>query len=149
MKKFSFKLTEDEVIDYYTYLLSSSLSNRLKQVFFIFSVPLLLLFTYIFFKLNNVIINIVFIVVAVVWAMIIGPRFWKSYTRINVGKNFLKKNNLTKYEEVQVVVDDTYMIVNNKRYDINNKVKIVKTKLVTIFFFDNQPVVIPNRFLAN
>ena len=81
--------------------------------------------------------------------MIIGPRFWKSYTRINVGKNFLKKNNLTKYEEVQVVVDDAYMMVNNKRYDINNKVKIVKTKLVTIFFFDNQPVVIPNRFLVN
>lgn len=148
MKEFKFKFNEEEVIDYYTYLLSSSFSNRLKQFFFIFSIPFLLLFTYLFFKLNNVIINILFIIIAVLWIMIIGPRFWKSYTRINIGKNFLKKNNITKFEEVNVKVDDAYMVVNNKRYDIDKSVKIVKTNLVTIFFFDKQPVAIPNRFLV-
>ncbi|MBQ0036995.1 MAG: hypothetical protein KBT35_08790 [Firmicutes bacterium] len=148
MKEFKFKFSEDEVIDYYTYMLSSQTSNRLKQIFFIFSVPLLLLLSYYFFKLDNTIIKIVFIVVAVGWAMIIGPRFWKSYTRINIGKNFLKKNNITKFEEVDVKVADTYMLVNNKRYEMNDKIKIVKTGLVTIFFFPGQPVAIPNRCLG-
>lgn len=148
MKEFKFKFSEDEVIDYYTYMLSSQTSNRLKQIFFIFSVPLLLLLSYYFFKLDNTIIKIIFIVVAVGWAMIIGPRFWKSYTRINIGKNFLKKNNITKFEEVDVKVADTYMLVNNKRYEMNGKIKIVKTGLVTIFFFPGQPVAIPNRCLG-
>lgn len=148
MKEFKFKFNEDEVIDYYTYMLSSQTSNRLKQVFFIFSVPLLLLLSYYFFKLNNMIVKIIFIIVAIVWAMIIGPRFWKSYTKINIGKNFLKKNNITKFEEVDVKVADTYMIVNNKKYEMNDKIKIVKTGLVTIFFFPGQPVAIPNRCLG-
>lgn len=147
MKEFSFTFTEDEVIDYYTYLLSSSTSNRLKQFFFVFSVPLLLLLTYLFFKINNTILNIVFITAAVVWIMILAPRFWKSYTRINIGKNFLKKNNITKFEEVKVQVSDGYMIVNGKKYEINDKVKIVKTPFISIFFFPGQPVAIPNRFL--
>lgn len=148
MKEFKFKFSENEVIDYYTYMLSSQTSNRLKQIFFIFSVPLLLLLSYYFFKLNNTVIKIVFIIVAVGWAMIIAPRFWKSYTRINIGKNFLKKNNITKFEEVDVKVADTYMLVNNKRYEMNEKIKIVKTGLVTIFFFPGQPVAIPNRCLG-
>lgn len=147
MKEFSFKFTEDEVIDYYTYLLSSSTSNRLKQLFFMFSVPLLLLLTYLFFKINNIILNIVFIIAAVVWIMILAPRFWKSYTRINIGKNFLKKNNITKFEEVKVKVSDDYMLVNGKKYEMNNQIKIVKTPLISIFFFPGQPVAIPNRFL--
>lgn len=147
MKEFSFKFTEDEVIDYYTYLLSSSTSNRLKQFFFMFSVPLLLLLTYLFFKINNIILNIVFIIAAVVWIMILAPRFWKSYTRINIGKNFLKKNNITKFEEVKVKVSDDYMLVNGKKYEMNNQIKIVKTPLISIFFFPGQPVAIPNRFL--
>lgn len=147
MKEFSFTLSQEEVIDYYTYLLSSSKSNRMKQLFFIFSVPLLLLLTYLYFKLNNQIINIIFIIVSIVWMMIIAPRFWKSYTRVNIGKNFLKNNKITKFEEVKVQVNDKYLLVNNKRYDINKDVKIVKTSLVSIFFFPNQPVVIPNRFL--
>lgn len=147
MKEFSFKFTEDEVIDYYTYILSSSTSNRLKQFFFMFSVPLLLLLTYLFFKINNIILNIVFIIAAVVWIMILAPRFWKSYTRINIGKNFLKKNNITKFEEVKVKVSDDYMLVNGKKYEMNNQIKIVKTPLISIFFFPGQPVAIPNRFL--
>lgn len=147
MKEFSFKFNEDEVIDYYTYMLSSSTSNRLKQFFFIFSIPLLLLLSYLFFKLNNIVIKIIFIILSVVWALVIAPRFWKSYTRINIGKNFLKKNNITKFEEVKVKVSDTYMVVNDKKYEINDKIKIVKTGLVTIFFFPGQPVAIPNRYL--
>lgn len=147
MKEFSFKFTEDEVIDYYTYILSSSTSNRLKQFFFMFSVPLLLLLSYLFFKLNSTILNVIFIIAGVVWVMIIAPRFWKSYTRINIGKNFLKKNNITKFEEVKVKVGDDYMMVNGKKYEMNDKIKIVKTPYISIFFFPGQPVAIPNRFL--
>lgn len=147
MKEFSFTLSQEEVIDYYTYLLSSSKSNRMKQLFFVFSVPLLLLLTYLYFKLNNQIISIIFIIVSIVWIMIIAPRFWKSYTRVNIGKNFLKNNKITKFEEVKIQVNDDYLLVNGKKYNINKDVKIVKTSLVSIFFFPNQPVVIPNRFL--
>lgn len=147
MKKFSFKFEEEEVIDYYTYVLSSLPSNRLKQVFIIFSVPLLLILSYIFFKINNFVISTIFIVVGVVWALVIAPRFWRSYTRINIGKKFLEKNNIKRYDTVNVVVDNDYMEVNGKKYDFNNKIKIVKTELVTIFFFPGQSIAIPNRFL--
>lgn len=147
MKEFNFIFTKDEVVDYYTYLLSSQKSNRLKQVFFIFSIPLLILLTIVFFKLDYIIVKIIATVLSIVWIMIIAPRFWKSYIRANIGEEFLKKNNITKFENVNVKVDDDYMIVNGVRYDISSEVKIVKTKLVTIFFFKESPVAIPNRFL--
>lgn len=98
MKEFKFTFKEEEVIDYYTYVLSSLPSNRLKQVFIIFSIPLLLILSYIFFRINNFVISIIFIIVGVIWALVIAPRFWRSYTKINIGKKFLEKNNIKKYE---------------------------------------------------
>ncbi|MDO4941112.1 MAG: hypothetical protein Q4E33_05430 [Erysipelotrichaceae bacterium] len=147
MKKFNFVFKEEEVIDYYTYVLSSLPSNRLKQVFIFFSIPLLLILSYVFFKINNFVISIIFIIVGVIWSLVIAPRFWRAYTKINIGKKFLKKNKIQKYENVEVEVGDDYMNVNGKKYDFNNKVKIVKTETVTIFFFPGQSVAIPNRFL--
>lgn len=147
MKEFKFVLTKEEVIDYYTYLLSSTKSNRLKQLFFVLSIPSLLLLSYVFFKIKNNVIITIFVTVAVIWIMIIAPRFWKIYTRINIGEVFLKKNNLTQFEEVKIKLYKEKLIVNKTEYSLNKDVRIVKTKLLTIFFFPNQPVAIPNRLL--
>lgn len=146
MKEFTFTFTKAEAVDYYTYLLSSKPSNRLKQIFIIFSVPLLLILTVVFFKLNQILIRIGVTVVSIVWIMIIAPRFWKNYTKINIGEKFLEKNNLV-FKPVKVKVEETALTVDGKRYEVTDKVKIVKTPMVTIFFFENQPVAIPNRFL--
>lgn len=147
MKAFNFKFSEEEVIDYYTYMLSSLPSNRLKQIFIMLSVPLVLIFSFIFFKMKSMIILSIFIVVCVLWIFFVGPKIWHSYTSVNIGKKFLNKNNIKNYEKVDVKVDDSFMIVNGKKYEFNNQVKIVKTKLVTIFFFKEQTIAIPNRFL--
>ena len=148
-KIFSFTFTREEAIEYYTYLLSSTKANRLKQIFFIFSVPLLLVLTYIFFKIRNIFISIVFAVAAIIWMMIIAPRFWHAYTSNNIGEKFLINNNLTVFTEVKVIIENNRMIIDGKEYLLNDNVRVVKTRLLTIFFFPGQPVALPNRILDN
>ena len=147
IKTFRFTFTREEAVEYYTYLLSSTAANRLKQIFFIFSVPLLLVLTGVFFKIRNLIISIIMAVVAIVWIMIIAPRFWHAYTRNNIGEKFLKNNNLTVFPEVKVVIEKNRMTVDGKEYLLADKVRIVRTRLLTIFFFPGQPVALPNRIL--
>ena len=149
MKEFKFTLTKEEVIDYYTYLLSSTKSNRLKQLFFVLSVPSLLWLSFAFFKIENKVITSIFGIISILWIMIVAPRFWKIYTRINIGEVFLKKNNLTQLEEVRIKLYKEKLFVNKTEYDLSKDIKIVKTKLLTIFFFPTQPIAIPNRLLSD
>jgi glucan phosphoethanolaminetransferase (alkaline phosphatase superfamily) len=146
MKKFSFVFTKEEAIEYYTYLISSSTSNRLKQLFFMLSVPLLLVLTAVFFKLNHILVIIILSIVSIFWLMIIFPRFWKVYIKSNVGEKFLEKNNLTNFEKVNVEIDDSRMVVNDKEYILKDA-KLVKTKSLFIFFFPRQPIAIPRRII--
>lgn len=146
-REYSFTLTRQEAIEYYTYLLSSTRANRLKQFFFIFSIPLVILLSYFFFKPGNLVICMIMAAVSIMWMTMIAPRFWKAYTFNNIGEKFLEKNNLTEFPKVDVTIRNSRMTVNGKEYDLNDVIRIVKTGSLTIFFFPGQPIALPDRII--
>ncbi len=146
-RKYSFTFTKQEAIEYYTYLLSSTRANRLKQLYFIFSIPLVILLSYFFFRPGNMVICMIMAAVSIMWMTLIAPRFWKAYTLNNIGEKFLEKNNLTEFPRVDVIIRNDCMTVNGKEYDLNDLIRIVKTGSLTIFFFPGQPVAVPNRVI--
>ena len=146
-RQYSFAFTREEAIDYYTYLLSSTRSSRLKQFFIMFSVPLVMLLSYYFFKVTNITVRVIMAAVSIIWVVMIVPRFWKAYTSNNIGEKFLEKNNLTEFPQVNVTIRYDTIIVDGKEYDLYDLKRIVKTELLTIFFFPGQPIALPNRII--
>ena len=148
--KIIFKLEEEDYLEYLRFMISNSKKNRNTGWWLRVIVPLLLLFSFTFFKLYT---NILYVVIALafglLWFLFLSDKIWKAFLFRSININFVKKMNIKEFEKVIVDFKENNTIVDGKAVEYKDVENIIPLKHILIIFYGgSQTFVIPNKAIG-
>lgn len=148
--KIIFKLEEEDYLEYLRFMISNSKKNRNTGWWLRVIVPLLLLFSFTFFKLYT---NILYVVIALafglLWFLFLSDKIWKAFLFRSININFVKKMNIKEFEKVIVDFKENNIIVDGKAVEYKDVENIIPLKHILIIFYGgSQTFVIPNKAIG-
>ncbi|MGI6510214.1 MAG: YcxB family protein [Erysipelotrichaceae bacterium] len=148
--KIIFKLAEEDYLEYLRFMISNSKKNRNTGWWLRVIVPLLLLFSFTFFKLYT---NILYVVIALafglLWFLFLSDKIWKAFLFRSININFVKKMNIKEFEKVTVDFKEKNIIVDGKTVEYKDVENIIPLKHILIIFYGgSQTFVIPNKAIG-
>ncbi len=148
--KIVFKLAEEDYLEYLRFMISNSKKNRNTGWWLRVIVPLLLLFSFTFFKLYT---NILYVVIALafglLWFLFLSDKIWKAFLFRSININFVKKMNIKEFEKVTVDFKENNIIVDGKTVEYKDVENIIPLKHILIIFYGgSQTFVIPNKAIG-
>lgn len=144
--KIVFKLKEEDYLEYLRFVISNSKKNRNIGWWLRVIIPLLLLFSFTFFKLyGNLLYVVLGVSFALIWFFFLSDKIWKAFLFRSININFVRKMNITKFEEVTVDFRDDSIMVDGKVVKYNDIERIIPLKnILVIFYGGSKTFVIPN-----
>ena len=148
--KIIFKLEEEDYLEYLRFMISNSKKNRNTGWWLRVIVPLLLLFSFTFFKLYT---NILYVVIALafglLWFLFLSDKIWKAFLFRSININFVKKMNIKEFEKVIVDFKENNIKVHGKAVEYKDVENIIPLKHILIIFYGgSQTFVIPNKAIG-
>ena len=148
--KYKYELSEDEIVEYYRYIINRLPKNQRLLVWIRFCIPLLAIFTIIFFKLwPNIIADGVAIIVIFFWITIGSELVWRQLMNLRVDKSFLGSLNVKEFKVLNVSFKEKINI-NGKSIQYNQIANINPLKKSIVFFLEsNEVFIIPLRVIGD
>lgn len=147
--KYNYELSEDEVIEYYQYIVKSLPRNLRLKLWIRISIPLLAIFTLIFFKLwPEILYDGIAAIVIFLWLTIGGEWIWRQLIMLRVDKDFLKGLNITAFKKINLSFKDT-IIIDGHSISYQQLKDIFPLKKSLIFFYNEaEAFILPLRVIG-
>lgn len=147
--EFSFNLSDQQLVEYYRYIMYISPKNKVKIIWIKLCIPLLLIcFPFIFHIYFNLIYIIIAFAVIVLWITYISNILWNKFVEKNINQKFIIDFKLNKNKTNTISFGDN-ICLNNKIYNYSDIVQIVPLHSIMILFFKKTSIVIPYNTLHN
>lgn len=149
--QYSFRLTEDEVLEYYRYNFSAAPQNKKRRYWLMISIPGLLLVSLLFFQwYHSVWIDVAAGVFAVFWIVFLSGRVFHRFITRTINHNFLQRLNVKDYPVVHVKVGDQKISVDDKTIDYASIRDLVPlSRSLVVKYDDNKAFIIPLRVIGD
>ncbi|HPW53097.1 MAG TPA: YcxB family protein [Erysipelotrichaceae bacterium] len=149
--KIIFKLEKEDYLEYLRFIIANSRKNRITGWWLRVIIPLLLLFTFIFFKLyTNTLYVVAALAFAVFWFLFLSDRIWKAFLFRSINMNFVQKMNIVDFAKVTVDFKESNITVDGKTIEYRDVEKIIPLKnILAIFYGGANSFVIPNKAIGN
>lgn len=147
---FTFKLKKEEIFEYYSYIFAMYPKNKNRLSWVRISIPALLLFTVLFFKIyDNIVIDAVFILLSIYWMFKLSSKLWTRVIASQVANWYKDNMSSLKMTEVKAKFADK-IVINDMEIDYQQINSILPLKSVLLFYYDkDQMFVIPTRVVGD
>ncbi len=148
--KIVFKLETEDYLEYLRFMISNSKKNRITGWWLRAIIPLLLVFSFTFFKLyTNVLYVVLGVVFALLWFFFLSDRIWKAFLFRSINTNFVSKMNIKDFKEVTAYFKDDNIIIDGKTIEYKDIENVIPLKrILVVFYSGSKSFVIPNKAIG-
>lgn len=148
---YRFVLTDNELLEYYQYIVGMLPASKRKRIWIQCSVPALLLFTLVYFKLyTNWMLDVGVVLLAAVWLLFVCDSIWLYFLKRKVRTRVMDKLSTENARELAISFDSKHIKLDGKNVRYCDIQRVVPLKTTIAFFYgEKNAFVIPQHVIGS